>query len=102
MLKKIKYLAVMLLLCTKVFAQDDPEARVPAYTLPEILKTNNGKAVNTVAEWEKTRRPEIISLFENNVYGVPPKSFDKITYEVTQDDPKAMDGRAHLKEVTIT
>jgi hypothetical protein len=102
MFKKIKYLAVMLLLCTKVFAQGDPETKVPAYTLPEILKTNDGKTVSSVSAWEKIRRPEILSLFETYVYGVPPKSFDKIAYEVTHDDPNAMDGKAHLKEITIT
>ncbi|HTH81382.1 MAG TPA: hypothetical protein VL490_00515 [Mucilaginibacter sp.] len=94
---------VLLLFFSSAHAQqkDDPEAKVPAYTLPEILKTTNGKTVNSVADWENTRRPEILSLFETEVYGKLPKEFDKITYTVTNDVPGAMDGKAHLKQVDI-
>lgn len=78
------------------------EAKVPAYHLPEILKTNSGKPVTTVAQWQKTRRPEILALFEQNVYGTMPKTFDGIKYKVTHAESNAMGGKAHLKEVAIT
>jgi hypothetical protein len=94
---------VLLLFVSSAKAQqkEDPELKVPAYTLPEILKTSSGKTVNTVADWENIRRPEIVSLFETEVYGKLPKAFDKITYTVTNDVPNAMDGKARLKQVTI-
>ena len=38
--------------------------------LPEILKQDQ---INTKETWETTRRPEILRLFENWVYGVTPK-----------------------------
>jgi len=78
------------------------EVKVPAYHLPEILKTNSGKPVTTVAQWQKTRRPEILALFEQNVYGTMPKTFDGIKYKVTHTESNAMGGKAHLKEVAIT
>lgn len=91
----------MLFLIIKSYGQDDALKQLP-YTLPDALKTIDGKRVDKVSEWEKKRRPEILTLFENNVYGQMPKSYDKISYKIVNDVPKAMGGKAHLKEVTIT
>lgn len=56
------------------------ESKVPAYTLPDVLKTTTGATINNKTAWEQTRRPEILTLFENNVYGQMPKSYDSIRY----------------------
>lgn len=48
------------------------ETAVPKYTLPEMLKTQQGKKVKDIATWERTRRPEILGLFEENIYGEIP------------------------------
>lgn len=40
--------------------------------LPELLKTSGGRAVTTVDEWEKTRRPEILDFFTRNMHGERP------------------------------
>lgn len=77
------------------------EDKVGAYTLPDILKTEDNKDIETVKEWEKIRRPEILHLFENEVYGQMPKEFDKIEFSITNSNTDAMDGKAHLKEVQI-
>ncbi|MCE7066403.1 acetylxylan esterase [Dyadobacter sp. CY326] len=93
------------LTCVLVFAhaeaQNYDESKVPAYTLPQILKTEDGKAVKNRKAWEETRRPEILRLFENNVYGQLPQTYDSISYAVTEASKTAMDGRATLKEVVI-
>jgi hypothetical protein len=73
------------------------ETTVPTYVLPSLLKN-----VKTAAAWEKQRRPELIELFSENVYGRTPRTFDSIRYQVTNDVPDAMEGRAHLKEVAVT
>ena len=86
----------------KAYAQNYAESKVPAYTLPEVLKAANGKMIRNKASWEKTRRPEVLRLFENNVYGEMPKDYEDIKFVVTNDEPMAMEGKAHLKEVTIT
>ena len=39
---------------------------------PEILKTISGAEISTAAEWESFRRKEILSLFEEFVYGRRP------------------------------
>lgn len=77
------------------------EATVPKYQLPELFKTTAGKKVSNASTWEKTRRPELIKLFEENVYGTTPKGFDSIRFEMVNDVPNVMEGRAHLKEINI-
>lgn len=84
------------------YSQNHDEAKVPSYTLPEVLKTVDGHAVNNKSDWGKTRRPEVLMLFENNIYGQMLKTYDSIQFTVTNDLPGAMNGKAHLKEATIT
>ena len=71
------------------------EDKVPAYTLPEILKTKNNTYVNTKEIWESQRRPEILKLFEENVYGRMPNAYDSLNF-VTVNSSNALNGRAHL------
>lgn len=89
-----------------VQAQDQTEAnydesKVPAYTLPDVLKTTANTEVKNKTTWQKERRPEIIKLFEDNIYGQMPKSFDSIKFSVTNENAAAMGGRAKLKQVLI-
>ncbi|QHV99422.1 alpha/beta hydrolase family protein [Spirosoma endbachense] len=83
------------------FQANYDEAKVPAYTLPDILKTTTNQPVQNKKTWEKVRRPEIIRLFEENVYGQTPKSYDRLTYTVKNENAQAMGGKATLKEVAI-
>ncbi len=84
------------------FSQNYDESKVGEYKLPELLVREDGKDVKTKSEWEKIRRPEIVKLFENNVYGKVPKDFDNIDFKVVNKDESAMNGKATLKEVAIT
>ena len=77
------------------------EAKVPAYTLPDPLNSLAGKKISNKKEWEKTRKPEILRLFEDNIYGQLPKDYDKITFTTIHEDFNSMNGKAHLKEVLI-
>ncbi|MEO6915702.1 MAG: hypothetical protein ABI151_08700 [Chitinophagaceae bacterium] len=100
----LAFICIMLL--TDLRSQDAreanyDEAKVPPYSLPDALMTLSGKKVSTKSEWEKTRRPEILSLFETNIYGRMPKSFDAIKFSVSHEDDKTMNGRARMKEVVI-
>ncbi len=82
-------------------AQNYDEAKVPAYTLPEVLKTAAGKEVTSKKMWEEVRRPEILRLFEDNIYGQMPKDYDSIRYTLKNEDKAAMNGKARLKEVAV-
>lgn len=102
MIKGLILCLAILLLYPKAQAQNYDESKVHAYTLPEVLRLENGTAVTDKTSWEQKRRPEIRTLFEDNVYGQMPEAFDSIQYKVTNEAAKAMKGQAHLKEVTIT
>lgn len=69
---------------------------MPSYNLPNLFKTSAGDTVSSSSAWEKTRRPEILKLFEDNVYGQQPKQYDSLRYDITREDKTAMEGRAHL------
>lgn len=78
------------------------ETTVPKYTLPPVLKTLHGEKIKRISTWENKRRPEILSLFEEHVYGQKPSKFDSLNFKITNEKVDAMDGKAHLKEVQIT
>lgn len=76
------------------------EARVPAYTLPDPLKTTAGKAVTTAAEWP-ARRAEILALFRDHVYGRSPGKPDTLKFREIEVKADAMDGAATLRRIAI-
>ncbi len=78
------------------------EENVPEYTLPDPLLTSNGKRVSTGRMWRDTRRPEILELFRENVYGRVPDTPYELDFKVVNVDNKAMNGEAALKEIDIT
>lgn len=68
-------LAVVLFLPGILSAQDNyDESKVGSYDLPDPLTLLNGKKVTTAEQWTKERRPEIIRLFEEQVFGEVPDS----------------------------
>ena len=79
------------------------EARLPAYDLPPLLVAPDGKKITTADEWFQIRRPQILALFSNLIYGrVPDPAFPiKQTFEVVKTDPNFMDGKATRKDVKI-
>lgn len=79
------------------------ESRVPHYDLPELLVTVEGRPITTPEEWRSIRRPQILSLFSNLVYGcVPhPQNPLRVEYEILNTDERFMDGKATRKDVRI-
>ena len=70
--------------------------------IPELMKTESGQDVTTVAQWEQTRRPEIFKLFEEHVYGRNPVGRpDTLRFEALGEDKVMMDGKALRKRVRI-
>ena len=49
------------------------QSKVPHYDLPPLLVTAEGKTIKTPEEWRNIRRPQILALFSNLVYGCVPK-----------------------------
>ena len=79
------------------------QSKVSHYDLPPLLVTAEGKTIKTPEEWRNIRRPQILALFSNLVYGrVPkPESPIKTEFEVKKTDPEFMGGKATRKDVQI-
>jgi pimeloyl-ACP methyl ester carboxylesterase len=78
------------------------EENVPAYILPDVLTTTDGRKVSSSRLWNTVRRPEIIELFRKNVYGRVPETPYTKSFRVVNMDRNAIDGAATLKLVDIT
>ena len=77
------------------------EAKVRPYTLPDPLVMADGTRVANARAWNQRRRPEILRLFEEHVYGRSPAARVKLRQEVISPDPQALGGKAVRKEVTL-
>jgi hypothetical protein len=83
----------------KHFRPDDPN--LPAWTLPDVLTTSDGRKITAAEEWKTVRRPEVLELFRKHVYGRVPDTPAQVTFKVVKRDPNAMDGAATLKQVEV-
>jgi (4-O-methyl)-D-glucuronate---lignin esterase len=77
------------------------ESRVPQYVLPDPLVAADGAPIHTADEWTSKRRPEILRLFETEVYGRAPEQKPELRFHVDEEDASALDGKAVRKQVTI-
>jgi len=77
------------------------EALVPDYTLPDPLVMTDSRPVSSAAMWREQRRPEVLGLFSDHVYGRTPSVKTKLEFEVLSTDPEALEGKAVRKEVRV-
>lgn len=75
------------------------EARVGAYTLPDLLVATDGRRVRNAQDWRR-RRAELIRLFEANIYGAAPRPLRQ-RYVLDEQDQAALGGLAVRRQVTI-
>ncbi len=77
------------------------EALVPQYVLPDPLTLADGQPVTDAATWEARRRPEILELFREHMYGHSPARRADQWFEAFERDDHALDGKAVRKQVTV-
>ena len=75
------------------------EAKVGSYTLPDPLVTRNGSPVRDGDAWFKSRRSEILALYETEIYGHVPARVPHLKFTVTEIEPGALDGLAIKKTI---
>ena len=78
------------------------EAKVPKYELPDPLTMQDGTKVKSASDWVEKRRPEVLELFREHVYGHSPKRPRGLKFKVIQNDTSALEGQAIRREVLIT
>ena len=82
------------------FVANYDEAKIPDYTLPDPLVCADGTRVEAAATWEAKRRPEILELFREHVYGRMPGRPEGMHWRVLDDAP-ALAGRARRRQVRV-
>jgi hypothetical protein len=78
------------------------ESKVPTYVLPDVLLTNDGEKIKSVNQWITQRRPEILSLFSSQVYGITPGEKINIKHKLLSESKKALNGKATCKQIEFT
>jgi hypothetical protein len=61
----------------------------------------DGARITTVKDWFMKRRPEILELFKDHVYGDMPERLDSIRYRQLSQNPSALGGKATRKEIRV-
>ena len=77
------------------------ESKVPPYQLPDPLTLANGRRVRDAETWSKRRRPEILRLFEEHVYGRAPGNPGSLHFRLLSKDDQALGGKAVRKLIAI-
>lgn len=78
------------------------EAHVRPYELPELLVGQDGAKVDTADQWRSTRRPELLELFREHVYGHSPGlKPGSLRFETAPLPTAAFQGKAVGKLVTV-
>ncbi len=75
------------------------ESKVAPYTLPDPLVLSNGQRVRSAAMWTNQRRPELVRLYESEIYGRVPADAPKVTWEVGEVDRRWRNGTAVRKQL---
>jgi hypothetical protein len=84
-----------------VIASNTDEAKVPAYSLPDVLRMKDGRMVTSAAQWMAVQRPYLYNLYEQVQFGIYPKMKPAIHYQLLEQDKKALDGKATRGQVRI-
>jgi len=103
---RISYATITLLLSSIIiFAQQDEinydESKIPHYILPAPLVSINGNTISSSQDWVEKRRPEILQLFEHEIYGKAPGFPENVEFTTTTIDTSALEGKAIRKEIDI-
>ena len=88
-----------------VFAQHEAnydESKVPEFKVSDPLTTFDGIKIKDTDSWNEIRRPELLTFFENQVYGKVPGELDDISFQILEEDGNALNGTALRKQIEIT
>src|SRR6187399_2287139 len=80
------------------FANYDESKVAPYPPLPALMVTKAGKPVTSARQWWDVRRPEIVELFDREVYGRMPKVTPKVSWTVTSTTEETVGGVTMVKK----
>ena len=100
-MKLMLLFSVCLLAAGAARATNYDEAKVGDYTLPDPLVCNDGTRVTNAATWVDRRRPEILELYRECIFGHSPEPGTNVTFNVWETATNALGGTAVRKQVEI-
>jgi hypothetical protein len=68
------------------------ESKVKPYKLPDPLVLKSGQRVRNAQVWWQKRRPELLELFDSEVYGRVPRDAPRVIWEVTRTQHESVEG----------
>ena len=77
------------------------ESEMPSFELPDVLTCGDGTAVSNKEQWMNKRRPELLDMFRNIMYGEIPPSPDRVAYTVLTEKKEARNGLALRREIRM-
>lgn len=86
---------------TELPAANYDESQVPNYTLPKTLEFKDGAPVESSGQWLTKRRPELLRLFEDHVYGRAPGRPQVMRFEILEESDSALDGKATRRQARV-
>ena len=89
------------------YSETDPwlpnydESRIPPYRLPDPLLCGDGTRVASAEEWMSRRRPELLRLFREFMYGDPIPLPDRVRAVPLTEKRDARNGSAIRREIRL-
>jgi hypothetical protein len=78
------------------------ESKVPDYQLPDALVSQDGQEITNPTSWKNLRRPELLQLFRDTMYGNRPETEYVVTYELLEEKKDLFDGAATGRSMKVT
>ena len=70
------------------------ESKANSYpALPDALKLANGKPVRSAQDWWKKRRPELVEIYDREIYGRMPANVPGVTWTVRESRQDVVGGK---------
>lgn len=105
--KSLPGIVLLILALQTIFSQPSFTQNQPSLQdklvgpLPELLRSSEGAIIETAGEWEQIRRPELLELFTEHMYGRVPEIPVTIKHRLKFFDGEALGGTAIMKEVAL-
>ncbi len=94
---RLKFLLILIsLINSELSAQN-----LDSIEVPNLLIAENGDNILTSLEWEEERRPEILNMVKNLMYGTSPEAPGKLKFIKFDEDSTALKNTAIRKQIAI-
>ena len=90
---------------TTAFAQpagfNYDESKVPQFELPDLMTAADGSPITVASDWTEKRRPEVLQLFRDHVFGDQPVKNAVLRTRLRSRVDDAIGGKAVRREITL-